>query len=80
MGAICLIATLYDFIFIMLTPDTTEKQPHMNGNSHANDDLRKSGDNFEADTEILITPNEKTAAPTHSKSLWYKTQQAESNN
>lgn len=66
-GALCLCATLYDFIFIMMTPDPKEAEAEdrqMNGNGYTNGDLRKSSG---ADTEILITPHEKSAAPEHSK-------------
>ena len=69
MGALCLIATLYDFIFIMMTPDPEEEaEPHMNGHAHSNGDLRKDGEGEAADTEILIHPQVKNEAPKHSKS------------
>ena len=69
MGALCLIATLYDFIFIMMTPDPEEEaEPHMNGHAHSNGDLRKDGEGAAADTEILIHPQGKTEAPKRSKS------------
>ena len=69
MGALCLIATLYDFIFIMMTPDAEEEaEPPMNGHTHSNGDLRKDGDASGADTEILIQPPGKNEAPKHSRS------------
>ena len=66
MGALCLAATLYDFVFIMMTPDPEQsgEKPHMNGHSHTNGDLRKSSD---GDTQILISPSEKQEPPKHSK-------------
>lgn len=51
----------------MMTPDPKEAEAEdrqMNGNGYTNGDLRKSSG---ADTEILITPHEKSAAPEHSK-------------